>query len=257
MERGSLRAESWPAGPVQILATRPPYQHFDHLPLIGPAVAQATVLVFRLRSGGPPHPGLWSLVRDVRRSAPASLLAICLDDTATPPASIAATGARAIRFGVRAMLVGEPTVAGLRDALRVSRVQPQDVAVWLKARLGAAGPEELGVCDSLGRLVAQAGLADRERDALPRVLGRLGLPTFHKWTMLAKALPCVVTLQCGEAASVEEALLTDSSGYRSRRSLDRACVSLTGLTARRLGRFLGWEVVLERMLGPKLSDSTS
>lgn len=242
---------TWLGEGAGILVAEQPYRCFGSPAGRSPAIPEAAAVAVPWQAGSASNPSPWDVLRQARRTVPDALLVLHVQGERPTPPEMIAVARRAAAVGARVTLVGEePTVESVRDGLKASGVWAGDVARWLRVRFGALDPEERGVCNSVGRLVAGLHLSARERDALRHALRRLGLPTLHRWVMLSKILLPVVDLQTGAVSSVEEALARrPESG--NRRTLDRRCVSLTGLTARQLGDFLGWEVVLERLIGRK------
>ena len=183
-------------------------------------------------------------LRLVRRRYPGALLALCVDRD--PGLGGAGFARRAADSGVRIVLCGEPGAACLRQALEASGVFHVDVAAWLRLRIGASEPSELAVCETLSFLLSDGPIDSPRLDGLPRLLRRAGLPRLGRWRMLRNVLPTILELQ--GRPSLPVAAVTARSPYAERRSFDGACMTLTGLTARALGQFLGWEAVLERVI---------
>lgn len=231
-----------------LMMTEPPYRGFRRIELPRTRVAEGSVIVFRptvnriFGAEGPLFPWL----HHVRRRLPSALLVAQLDGV--PEHRRLALARKLARVGIRVAIARKPAIHTLRSVLRDLGLLDVDVATWLRIRLAAAEPDELALCEGLGHLVARG--MERPRDdpvRLKPLLRALGLPTIHKWRMLAKILGPVIALQTDPTLSVAAAAI--ESSYAGQRSLDYACKSLTGLTAKGLGDYLGWEVVLARMLG--------
>jgi hypothetical protein len=193
-------------------------------------------------------------VAALRVAAPSVLLAASF---ANAPSILAGRiVAELASCGIRIFMDGESTVAKVREGIRESGLQSTQISTWLRARLPLREGRDASLCHSLGRLLSSGGsVARREVRWLETSLRRVGAPTVHKWTMLSKMLPSIIKLQGDTTANVANSAI--ASGYSDRRSLDMSCVTLTGLTARQLGDLLGWEAVLELMIGRKWSGLTA
>lgn len=151
---GERRAWLWER--AGILVAEPPYEAFRSPAGRSSRVPEGVVVAVHGRAGSASNPGPWDLLGEARRAVPDAPLVLYVERGRSAAPEMLAVARRAAVEGARVTLVGaQPTPEAVRDGLRASGVRAEDVACWLKARLGAFDPEERGVCESVGRLASR------------------------------------------------------------------------------------------------------
>lgn len=118
---------------------------------------------------------------------------------------------------------------------------------WLSDLYPGASLRQRGALSIAASLVADSGDDDLTYDGtkLTRQLRSLGLPTAHRWLMLARAFPSITLLQVNQC-SVEDAAA--QGGYKYPRVYRRHCRQLLNQAPSTLRIWSGWEPILYRFI---------